>query len=403
MGVQWQSTEFRGVRFYKHPTRKHGKKFDRYFSIRYAANGRMIEEGYGWESKGHTAAGAAKLLDELKRAARTGEGAATLAERREGARQKKAAAEAAATTFADFWKNKYLPQAEADKHRETIVHERSVFNKWLSPLFGALPLKSISPLRLETLKSQMTKAGLSPRSVQYALAITRQVFNEARRRGVFTGENPAGKVRFPKVDNRRLRFLTPEEAAALLAELERTDPEAREMALLSLHCGLRASEIFKLTWQDLDPGRDLIAVKDTKSGRSRFAHMTAGVKEMLLSKDIGEPSALLYPGPGGALRREVPRTVKAAIDALGFNEGRTDPRDRLVFHSLRHSFASWLVQQGVDLYTVRELMGHSTLAMTQRYAHLAPENTRRAIDTLEKILSNPPAEAAPAAEEGKAR
>lgn len=158
------------------------------------------------------------------------------------------------------------------------------------------------------------------------------------------------------------------------------------MALLSLHCGLRAGEIFKLTWTDIDTGRGLIAIKDAKSGRSRFAHMTEAVKQMLLSKSSGKPTALLYPGPGGALRREVPRSVKEAIDNLGFNEGRGDRRDKAVFHTFRHTFASWLVQAGVDLYRVKELMGHSVMAMTERYAHLAPANTRQAVDTLQGFL-----------------
>ena len=84
------------------------------------------------------------------------------------------------------------------------------------------------------------------------------------------------------------------------------------MALLSLHTGLRAGEIFKLTWGDIDAGRSLVAVRDTKSGRNRFAHMTGEVRDMLAQKQAGEPAALLYPGPEGAHRREVPRSIKKA-------------------------------------------------------------------------------------------
>ena len=196
-----------------------------------------------------------------------GEGGARLSERREKRKKIKAAEARDLVTFATFWTDSYLPQAEADKGRETIIRERSHFKKWLSPILGALPLKSISPIHLEKLKSEMSKAKLSPRSIQYALAVVRQVFNVAKRRGVFAGDNPVGKVRSPKVDNRRLRFFTREEADALLAELLKTDREAWEMALLSLHCGLRAGEIFKLTWADIDAGRGLVAVKDSKSGK----------------------------------------------------------------------------------------------------------------------------------------
>ena len=252
MGVQWISTTFPGVRFYKHPTRRRGGKYDQYFAIRYQKDGARKEEGCGWASEGWTAEKAFKQLADMKEAARKGEAGARLSERREKRRKIKAAEARDLVTFGTFWTDSYLPQAEADKGRETMIRERSHFKMWLSPLLGALPLKSISPIHLEKLKSEMTKAKLSPRSIQYALAVVRQVFNVAKRRGVFAGDNPVGKVRSPKVDNRRLRFFTREEADSLLAELLKTNREAWEMALLSLHCGLRAGEIFKLTWADID-------------------------------------------------------------------------------------------------------------------------------------------------------
>jgi integrase len=387
----WHNTGFPGVRYRKHATRRHGVKRDSYFQIRYQKDGRRVEEALGWASKGMTPTKAAGILAELVQAATTGKGEATLSERRETQKTERAEEAAGRVKFEKFWAETYLPQAQADKSAETIVKERSVFKKWLSPLLGSLPFKSISPIHIERLKSEMAKAGKAPRSIQYAMAITRQVINEARRRGIYAGENPLKRVKFPKFDNRRQRFFTHDEAEALLSELLRTDAEAWEMALLSLHCGLRAGEIFKLTPADIDTARGLIAIKDSKGGRNRFSHMTGAVKEMLLSKEkmlSKTPGALLYPGPGGALRREVPRTIKEAIDTLGFNEGLTDRRDRAVFHSLRHSFASWHVQGGTDLYTLRELLGHSTLTMTARYSHLAPENSRRALEVMEASLTN---------------
>jgi site-specific recombinase XerD len=69
-----------------------------------------------------------------------------------------------------------------------------------------------------------------------------------------------------------------------------------------------------------------------------------------------------------------------------FNEGVDDPRQRVVFHTLRHTFASWLVMEGVDLYRVKELLGHKDLTMTQRYSHLAPDSLRGAMNILEEAL-----------------
>ena len=69
-----------------------------------------------------------------------------------------------------------------------------------------------------------------------------------------------------------------------------------------------------------------------------------------------------------------------------------DTRDKVVFHTLRHTYASWLVQNGVDLYTVKELMGHSTLPMTERYAHLSKENLKNAVKKLEDRMKTTPKE-----------
>jgi len=234
----------------------------------------------------------------------------------------------------------------------------------------------------------MKVAGKSPRSIQYCLAVIRQVFNHAFRYSVFSGENPVKKVKIPKVDNKRLRFLTFDEADDLLNLLKTESAEMWEMALLSLHCGLRASEIFRLTWVDIDTENGLIAAKDSKNTKTRFAYMTNQVKTMLLKKGAGKPTSLLYPAPDGGNRREISRSFERVVKKSGLNDGITDRRDKVVFHTLRHTYASWLVQQGESLYVVKDRLGHSTLAMTERYSHLAPENSKKTVETLEKLLKD---------------
>ncbi len=161
-----------------------------------------------------------------------------------------------------------------------------------------------------------------------------------------------------------------------------------EMALLSLHCGLRASEIFRLSWIDINAEQGLITVKDSKGNKTRFGYMTEQVKEMLLNKKIGKLDDLVYPAPDGTQRREISRTYESVVQDLKLNDGITDRRDKVVFHTLRHSYASWLVQEGVDLYVVKDRLGHSTMAMTERYSHLAPENSKRTVKILENFLNH---------------
>ncbi len=232
----------------------------------------------------------------------------------------------------------------------------------------------------------MKEAGKAPRTIEYALAVVRQAFNKAKAWGYFEGENPVSKVKKPRTDNRRQRFLSPSEAQALLEECKRRSQRLYEICLLALHCGLRAGEIFNLTWADIDLKNDLIHIKDPKNRTNRVAYMTPEVKEMLEAKPKGEPSELVFKDCKGNRIKAISRSFSCAVRALGLNDGITDPRDKVVFHTLRHTFASWLAIQGTPIYTIKELMGHKTLAMTERYSHLIPDAKRQAVKGLTEML-----------------
>lgn len=391
MARQWIKTSFVGVRYREHETRRHGVRPDRYFSVRYKLNGRDKEEGLGWSSQGWTAQKAAEKLAKLKEAQRTGEGCVTLAEKRQEAEDRRRAEEVEreqeqrrAISFVRVFSESYMPAARLNKSKVSCDKEDGFYRNWIGGVLGDKPLVEIAPFDLERLKKVMLEAGKSPKTTHYCLAVVRQVFNFAKRNGLFHGDNPVAFVKKPTADNRRLRFLTHDEADRLLSALADRSPDVHNMALLSLHCGLRAGEIFSLTWQDVDLGRGVLTLRDTKSGKCRAAIMTDAVKDMLSARQTGRlPSGLVFPSRTGERIVEMSNTFQLVADGLGFNSGVTDRRQKVVFHTLRHSFASWLVEQGVDLYTVKELMGHGTLAMTERYSHLSPDKLRRAVKTLE--------------------
>lgn len=163
------------------------------------------------------------------------------------------------------------------------------------------------------------------------------------------------------------------------------------MALLSLHTGMRAGEVFSLTWGDVDIERGLLTSRDTKSGRTRHAYMTTAVKEMLRGRCGREHNELIFIARGGQRRQQVSQAFRRVVDALGFNRGVADSRQLVTFHTLRHTYASWLVMQGTPLYTVQRLLGHQTLAMTERYSHLAPNHMREAVKGLEEAMATPAA------------
>ncbi|XPV75966.1 MAG: tyrosine-type recombinase/integrase [Desulfovibrio sp.] len=390
--ARWNKTKFPGVRYREHEIRRHGVQADKYFSITYKYEGKTKTEAIGWASNGIKAQDAANILSELKVNQTQGKYPQTLKQKREmataelkedEARQK--AENAKGISFDEIWKTVYKPQAETNKSAKSWKREESLYRIWISPAIGSYPFAEISAEELEHIKTNMTAKALSPRSIQYALATVRQVYNVAKNLDKFSGDNPVKKIKIPKTDNRRTRFLSEDEAEQLFALLTEKSPVLYGVSLVSLYCGLRAGEIINLEWKDLNFAEGMILIRDSKSGLSRHAFMTKRVKKELqaLRKEVDPDQKPVFSAKQGNKLHEVSRLFNDAVNELGFNVGIEDRRQKVVFHTLRHTFASWLVQRGTPLYTVAKLMGHSTLSMTERYAHLAPDNLRAAVAVLE--------------------
>jgi len=381
--AKWHKTKFSGIRFREHPTRKHGVKRDRYFTIRYQAAGERKEEGLGWASNGWTEEKAAIELARLKEAYTKGEGPLRLREKREIRQTKRRKEEVKQITFKKYFNEFYYPIAQRKK-RETYLKEFEHFKIWISPVIGDMPIQKIYSLHLERIKKNMLNAGRAPRTIEYVFATVRQVWNMARRDKIVDTESPTREVQLPKISNRRLRSLTHEEAELLLEDLKTRSMQLHNISLLSLHCGLRASEIFDLTWRDTDFEHEVLTLRDAK-GKTRFAYMTEEIKEMLNS--LRQRNGLVFANRNGNRIQRVSNTFPRAVKDLGFNDGISDKRQKVVFHTLRHTYASWLVEGGEDLYTVKNLLGHSTLTVTERYAHIKQDTLRSAVRNLEKNIN----------------
>lgn len=389
---QWYQSKFPGVRFRYHKERKHGIQLDKYFTIRYQRNGKRVEESLGWASEGWTERKAALELAKLKEAAAKGEGPVRLAEKREIANKKRAAVEAAkkqqekdSITIAEYFSKTYFPATAADGKSKTALRtEKSLFALWIEPVIGNVPFKDVAPIHIEKIRSKMTKAGRAPRSVEYMLSLVRQIFNHAAQTGQYEGKNPVYAVKKPKFDNGRLRFLSRQEADTLLQALRERSQTVFEMSLTSLHCGLRFGEITALTWADVDMVHGTLTLRDTKNKRSRTVFMSEAVMGVMGAKRPGAPSDLVYPARGGKRIMTTPSTFKKVVKELGLNEGIKDRRQRVCFHTLRHSHASWLVQAGTDLFTVQKQLGHTTSIMTQRYSHLHEDHFKAVTKVFDK-------------------
>jgi integrase len=384
-------TQYPGVYSTEHATRKNGVGPDRYFEITYRLDGKKKWEGLGWASKGMKASLATELLAELKSNQRTGHGPRSLREKRaiaQAEEERKGEAqrldEQKGLSFKRFVERFYWP-AQEHKSEQSKRTEAGLLRKWIYPAIGDRPLLEIVPFDIERIKSAMLKAKRSPATIRYAFAVVSQVWSLARRDEYVATDCPTKRIKIPKIDNRRDRFLTPNEAQVLLQELIKHSQQTHDMTLVSLYSGLRFGEVAGLTWRDVDIERGVMTIRDPKARINRQSFINEPIREVMERLAETANSEFVFVNRNGAVVDRVSNVFRKTADKL-FNQGVTDKRQKVVFHTLRHTFASWLVENGTSLYAVKELLGHSDFKMTQRYSHLAPDGLRDAANSIEKLI-----------------
>ena len=151
------------------------------------------------------------------------------------------------------------------------------------------------------------------------------------------------------------------------------------MILLSLNTGVRQGELFSLSWSNVSMSQKMITIPGhfSKSGKTRHISLNSEALTVLQKwKKYHHSDNLVFPNKGGKRLNNVKKAWRGLLDDAGIKDFR--------WHDMRHDFASKLVMAGVDLNTVRELMGHATIQMTLRYAHLAPKHKADAVERLVK-------------------
>lgn len=394
MAIKWISSTAKGVRYREHETRKHNKRPDRYYTLQYKRNGKVYNERIGWASEGVTQVRCEADFARLRENWRTGSGGQTLKEirvqniekvevEREIIQQEKS------LTMRGVFEGGYLSlQITNNKKQDSIRQEQTMLNMYVDSFFQDTPLKKIDARKMDSFKeyinkiiSKRTKKPLSDATKRYIIALVSQIFNYAISRIDSTLQNPVRLISKPRSDNARERFLTVEEASKLLEGLSEKSKNTHDIALLSLFAGLRSAEILALTWGSVNFSDEKLFIKDAKNKESRHAFMTIEIKTMLQNRYSEQAhNERIFNNS------EVSRTFERVVQDLGLNKGRGDRRERVVFHSLRHTFASWHAQRGTPLYTISKLLGHKSIKMTERYAHLCPTAERQATMTLQGVL-----------------
>ncbi len=394
--MKWEKTDYPGVYIREAKSSKHGILQDSNISIRFQFKGKNYQEVIGRASKGNTPKKAFLILDELKNNQKQGTPPFTLKERvlmkfaeEEVVEQEKARIEKENISFIDFFNDVYLPVARTSKKPLSIAKEEQHVKNWIKPAIGSLPLKDLKKTHVETIKNRILEAGRTTRTAQYVMATVRQAWNAARLDGIVSGDSPTRSVKLPKVDNRRQRYLSPDECEVLLTALKPHSEHVYFISILSLDTGMRFSEIANLEWQDVNIYAESLFLRDTKSGRNRTVFMTSRVKELFQKMVFGKPDELVFPNRDGKRMKHISKTFDETVEKLGLNRGITDTRYKAVYHSLRHTHASRLLESGVDIYHVKELLGHQSIQTTERYTHARDQTLKNAVKSMEEKIINP--------------
>ena len=401
---KWVKTTHPGVRYREHPTRKYNRQKDKYFEIRYQRAGESISEALGWLSDGMTPLEASQLRGEVIQNIKKGLSPQSVAEMREikeATKQAEKAQEEADQRYKfTFGEAAGLFLEWSENNKKSYRDDKNRYEKHLEPRFKDVPIKDLSPFALERLKASLKKKKLSPGTITQCLQLTRAIFRKTKGWGRHDCDFP--KVDFPRVSNQRVAFLTQDQAKALLDAVKMKSIQLWCQCVLGLYAGLRFGEIAALELSDLDFEAGTIHVRDSKGG-TRHAYITEPIRAMFDEwwTVADKKPGLIFPAwPGGrkateekkkrklkpfSIQKRGRRQVRVSpvfartVDKLKLNDGITDSRQKVVFHTLRHTFASWLVMGGESLQTVQELMGHKDITTTMRYSHLAPDIKRNAV------------------------
>ena len=263
---------------------------------------------------------------------------------------------------------KYMEFAKANKRswlrdQQTLGH--------LNDAFGTKLLTDITALPIEQYKLDRLKV-VCPATVNRELAGLKRLFNVAEQWGLYQGRNPVKGIRFLAEDNLKLRTLSEKEEAALI---ECCSPYLQDLVVFAVHTGLRLGEILNLKWEEVDLENGVVKMLVQKNRRM----LEVPLNEKALAVVVGwhglrKCEYVFYNPETGGQWKDLWLGLKKDCRRAGIND--------VTWHTFRHTFASRLTRAGADLVTVKELLGHSSVSVTMRYAHTNRESKIRAVKLL---------------------
>lgn len=253
---------------------------------------------------------------------------------------------------------------------------RTAFREFIR-ITGDKQLKKISIKDIESFLSQK-KLEASGHTARFYYVTLRSAFERARLWN-YLEVNPFNKVEKPKTPELIPLFFTKRDFNLLLTTI--VENELRELVIIAAYTGLRLGELLALEWSDVDFKKRLLQVRNkqtfkTKSGKNRVLPMAEVVYYTLIKRfgSLTSEHSLIFQNSGKRWNADyISKQFKKYVRASGLNE-------RLHFHSLRHTFCSWLAESGISLYAISKLAGHSSVQTTETYAHLQSDSMHSLIN-----------------------
>jgi integrase len=262
------------------------------------------------------------------------------------------------------------------KHQKTRVRPTTFerLDTVIGTLKANLPdrLKDISRVKVADYVSSRSQV-VAPASVAKEVSILKHALRLAVEWELLN-TNPAERVKLPRLPEGRTRYLSPTE---LKSVLEAAPEWMRAPIALASFTGMRRGELLSLRWRDVDLVGRRVYLHETKNGSLRVLALNDLALAVLGSLEQGTPESLVLPDVNGPRLSVYTRRLFASLEIKDAS-----------FHSLRHTAASWLVMQGVDLFAVGQVLGHRTPRMTARYAHLSPAYMAGAVGKLDSVFGD---------------
>lgn len=271
----------------------------------------------------------------------------------------------------------FTDSATSSYSKETLGIYKRAFDNFIS-VVGDLELCRITQRHIDLFKNRRL-GKIRPVTLNIELRTLRAAFYTAVRWKLLS-ENPFKQVKLCPLDEEAPLYFSMEGFHSLLAAVR--VEWLRDIILVAVLTGMRRGELLNLRWETVDLGRRTIGIQShgkfrTKLGKRRTIPMNVQVLRVLQEKHEMRNGEYVFQIEGNRIsERRLTNVFKRCVRRAGLD-------DRLHFHSLRHSFASWLVQNNVSIYQVQKLLGHSNIRVTEIYSHLLPEAMQNTVDKLQ--------------------